>query len=46
MKQSIAHILWLVKQMIVLSLRGDWSGVVEAYWWLRVHLTYRGRRKE
>jgi hypothetical protein len=38
------HCLWLIKQMIVLTLKGDFDGAVEAWLFLKMHFTHKGRR--
>lgn len=38
------HLLWLIKQMIVLGFRGDWAGSLEARELIRLHLMYRNKK--
>ena len=38
------HILWLIKQMFLLPLKGDISGGYEALQLLKLHLCYRSKR--
>jgi hypothetical protein len=38
------HILWLIKQMIVLFIKGDFEGSKEAYWLIKFHLKYKSKR--
>lgn len=38
------HILWLIKQIFVLPLKGDVSGGCEALQLLKLHVRYRSKR--
>ncbi len=38
------HMLWLIKQMIWLAIKGDWKGSREATYWIRIHWFYSGKK--
>jgi hypothetical protein len=42
----IKHLLWLIKQMIVLLFKGDLKGSIEAWYWFRFHFTYKSKKIE
>lgn len=39
--EDIKHVMWLIKQMIVLTLKGDFDGAAEAFFFLRLHFLTR-----
>jgi hypothetical protein len=41
---DIKHISWLIKQMIVLFLKGDIDGAVEAWFWIKIHWNYESKK--
>jgi hypothetical protein len=41
---EMKHLLWLVKQMIVLFLKGDFSGSAEAFYLLKLHWLYDSKK--
>lgn len=44
MIKNIKHILWLIKQMIILFFKGDLNGSAEAFYFLKMHWNYDSKR--
>jgi hypothetical protein len=44
MKDYFKHLFWLIKQMILLFLKGDISGSAEAFFWIKMHSKYESKR--
>lgn len=42
--KNTAHCLWLLKQMFKNFFMGDLDGAIEAYWFLRIHMSYKNKR--
>lgn len=42
--KDFKHVLWLIKQMIILGLKGDWSGSYEARLLLKLHLMCKSKK--
>lgn len=40
----LRHIGWLFKQMIKHFFKGDIDGVIDAYYWIKIHLKYDNKR--
>lgn len=40
---DLKHLLWLIKQMLVLGFKGDWAGSYESWLLLKIHWNYRGK---
>lgn len=42
--QDCKHMLWLLKQIIILGLKGDWEGSYEAWLFMKIHWNYESRK--
>lgn len=43
-KDDVSFMLWLLKQMIVLFLKGDTRGSEEAWYFIRLHWNYKSEK--
>lgn len=39
-----AHFLWSIKVMVKCTILSDYSGAKEAYYWIKIHVTYKSKR--
>ncbi len=39
-----AHLLWSIKVLVKCFFKMDYKGMVEAYYWTKIHLTHKSRR--